>query len=754
MDNELPKYSPNMAERRTFVKESVTLKKKYGKGYDLIKRMGFSGGGLGIDGSGMTEPLTVNIRSKNQGLGILEGSNLHLGSDTPNKTSNTDNQTNIKRVKLVDISTDTKDIDDISQFDDIDICNCSIFSDTSRALCDIKKQLSNENDHLKNLLFETEEQLKNCLNDYNKLTNRLSILREVEVMTKSLYEIFKCLEHEMVLIEEYYFTADSLFTNNNSERIELSMEDHVKFLKSFENSILNFNKSCKSYFENYKDSICLKVTMSYLPFFNIIECILLSNLEKIYTKFWKPSITPNYGVELWHEIYSIFQLLNSEKYDSGEYVSNYDSLVTNTVGQGLKQYFMSWDPINCSEVGLSVLEIWSNLLPRDFINNKLLNGIIWKRHYEQLQIEYTEKRDLEYNIYDYIKKNNIEYKWLLLWLPLYNETGMATTVAKAIMNRISEILKTWKPPDLWPIYMLKIWRPILEVPEINQEMDCILDSSFNEFEKLMSNSIYPKLQTYLNESLDISIEIQINDSCIQYILTWFENEILSINTFVQLYAECIGPKWINCLLQTLKEVRKYSYLEQANIHKRKSLWLKIYEWYKYWKMNIPKQVLSSSIVKTFLIKGMILIDFHLNKYSELSSSDKSKTYRWIDHKDTYIPFIFEMSKAEQSNIILRNTLEWVCGECGLSFKPRIGKMVNGKQIFCMEYIDYYKLITTNNSMYFNIKPEKNKVLFYIHDGVPFYFDSSNSKDDLKLDKEWKPLAACDLLSQLGITLKR
>ncbi|KAL8425465.1 hypothetical protein Efla_002586 [Eimeria flavescens] len=44
------------------------MAKAYGKGFALLQRMGFKGGGLGRDGSGLVAPLEVKIRKKNQAL--------------------------------------------------------------------------------------------------------------------------------------------------------------------------------------------------------------------------------------------------------------------------------------------------------------------------------------------------------------------------------------------------------------------------------------------------------------------------------------------------------------------------------------------------------------------------------------------------------------------------------------------------------------------------------------------------------------
>merc|ERR1719473_1214217 len=48
--------------------EEQEMESKYGKGFAMLKKMGFKGGGLGKNEDGIANPIQVKVRKKNQAI--------------------------------------------------------------------------------------------------------------------------------------------------------------------------------------------------------------------------------------------------------------------------------------------------------------------------------------------------------------------------------------------------------------------------------------------------------------------------------------------------------------------------------------------------------------------------------------------------------------------------------------------------------------------------------------------------------------
>lgn len=748
-------------------KESEDLRAKYGKGFDIIKKMGFKGGGLGIDGSGISEPIQVKLRPTN--LGIMSESNssfnaseksLDLLVGAKNVEKNKKQKTNIEIEKTKQIKQDSRseiiqDFPKKAYLDDI-MESVSIQREVYRQK---RKDLE---EHFNEKQLEIEDQS----NSLENLREKKIIMDNLSIITKQIQRLFLKFHYDLekIMEDEIMTLFEKQGDNSSNEN-----EDYQDQMDSLEKLLDEFLMSFNGILDSCNDKSSREVSKSYLPYCSMIRDILQVSLKKLYKKERDMKLDPDFGISAWISIKTLFVNLQTSRKEK-EYDSKlcFEQLILETVGKYLEIYFScSWDPIKEDDYGISLLKIWINLIPLEFIKTNLMQ-VIWNKQVHQLQLNKIELKFRE-------TSENTKYKWIFKWLPYYYKFEMGYQVSKVISKYIHEALDEWEPPEEWPLSLLTLWKPILEARE-NQEAKEFENTGLfghethnnnllkQELNNIILSSICPKLLSFFNLNFQIEQDHEIQQlDCIDHLELWFNRDLIDKSLVSQIFIETIGPKWIKALELKLSNIR-YGY-NSIRDHKKNdpnslrneqfiALYKDLMEWYQFWRQIFSTGAIASAKSKAFLAKGLIYIDYHIYFYSDLDPELKKKSNSWIDYEsikdEDEEEEITELLDLKDDTLIL-NVLEWISDETGLVIKQSGRRNAHGRQIYSIEYEKYY--IESKNktqSSYFKSNPIILKLFFYIYQGVIFIRDpilqeSNNSED-------WIPVSIPKMLAKLGIEM--
>ncbi|KAH8583036.1 uncharacterized protein ELE39_003067 [Cryptosporidium sp. chipmunk genotype I] len=746
-------------------KESEDLRTKYGKGFDIIKKMGFKGGGLGVDGSGISEPIQVKIRPTN--LGIVGESDI-----SSNKTD-----------KFFDVSAGVKSLKEKNkkQKTSIDIEKAKETNQNAETkinqvfpkkayLDDIMESVSLQREicaqkrkELQDYLNEKQLEIEDQSNSLNNLEEKKSIMENLSIITKQIQRAFLKFHFDLERIMENEIV--NLF-EEQKDTSSIDNEDFQDQMDSLEKVVQEFSASFNGILNSCTDKSSREVSKSYLPYCSMARDILRVSLQKLYRKEKNMELDPDFGISAWIAIKTLFVSLQTSRKEK-EYDSKqcFEQLLLETVGKYLEVYFMcSWDPVRENEYGISLLNIWINLIPTEFIKTNLMQ-VIWNKQIHQLQLN---KIDLNSKDFSEISK----YKWLFSWLPYYYKFGMEYQVSEVISKHIYLALDEWEPPEEWPLSLLTLWKPLLKAQK-DHEAEDFEDIGFfdhethhsdfikQEFDNIILSNIFPKLITYFKIDFQVEQDHEIQQlDCFEHLELWFNRELFDKSLVSQIFTEVIGPKWIKALEMKLSNIRhEYRSIQDSSNETPDStnnehlivLYKDLLEWYQFWRQIFSTGAMASAKSKAFLAKGLIYIDYHINFYSDLDPEIKKKTNDWIDFESfkDQDEEILELQNLKDDSLML-GVLEWISDETGLVIKQSGRRNTHGRQIYSIEYAEYH--CESNNkikSSYFKSSPILLKLFFYINQGVIFIKDPELQKE-ADNSEDWIPVSIPKMLAKLGI----
>ncbi|KAF7457122.1 G-patch domain-containing protein [Cryptosporidium felis] len=745
-------------------KDPEELRAKYGKGFDLIKKLGFKGGGLGVDGGGIAEPIEVKARSGNIGIAArgysvskkVEESSHDFGE------KNSDVSKKKPKVDLLNENAGEKTQESFEPSSGHIHLRKPYMDDVLEDISTQRDKVAQKRKQLQTALHEKEFDIQNRDDLISQLREKKSIMESLTLTTKSLQRIFLKLQYDVdLLLEDEILT---LFPEEQRPSRSKSDEYEQDRMERLEIIVSEFLGNCESIFESCKDSSSRKISRSYLPYCSIVGNILRAPLQKIYESDWEVGIDPDFGISAWVTIKSLFVALQTPRKEK-EYDSKhcFEQLISDTAGKCLETYYRClWDPVGENEYGLSLLRIWLQLIPIEFVRAKLIQ-VIWKKQIHQLQHEEGDK-----GLFGSSQK--IKYKWLFLWLSFYYEQGMGGEISRVISKHIDRALEEWEPPEEWPISLLNTWKPILESKR-NQNSgwpeneiftlgyfpgDDLQNEEFpkKDIDRIITTKIVPKLLSFLRKHFQVQLDHEAQDmDCIFYLELWFKKELLEKSLVSQIFVQEIGPKWLKTLEWKLSGIR--AEYRNASTNHSVELFRDLLEWYMFWREIFSSGALASAKSKAFLTEGLVFIDFHVNNYSDLDPEKKDSTKKWLDYELSEETGRDFMQDDQRDDTLVFSVLEWIATETGLVIKQSSRTEDHGRQVYSVEYSEFAFQSNLERShkiqsKHFKVNPTKVKMLFYIRQGVIFTRDLSLNNKLSADSHSWSPESLKGFLTKLGI----
>ncbi|POM83841.1 GC-rich sequence DNA-binding factor-like protein family protein [Cryptosporidium meleagridis] len=745
-------------------KGTEDLRARYGKGFDIMRKMGFKGGGLGVDGSGISEPIQVKVRPTNLGIAVERDSSSNQSDKFKNKSTEVKNieEKNKKQKTSINEPAEAINQDPETKIHQI-FPKKGYLNDIMESVSLQREACEQNRKVLQECYNEKKLEIEYQSNSLDNLKEKKTIMENLSITTKQIQRIFlkfqydleKIMEDEIINLFEEQGDISSVENEDFQDQMD-SLEKVVQELSESFNRVLN---SCS-------DASSREVSKSYLPYCSIVRDILKVSLQKLYKKEKKMDLDPDFGISAWIAIKTLFVNLQTSRTEK-EYDSKlcFEQLLLDTVGKYLEVYFIcSWDPIKENEYGISLLSIWVNLIPSEFIKTNLMQ-VIWNKQIHQLQLDKIDSNS------EGISESS-KYKWLFRWLPYYYKFGMGYQISKVISKHIDVALEEWEPPEEWPLSLLTIWKPILETEKDYEAEDFDNIGFFDhetysshlikqEFDNIILSNIFPKLLSYFKIDLQVEQNHKLQQlDCFSHLELWFNNDLVGKSLVSQIFTDVIGPKWIKTLELKLSNIRneygltQYSRKETPNSPNNEqlvNLYKDLLEWYQFWREIFSKGAIASAKSKAFLAKGLIYIDYHINFYSDLDQEIKKKTNDWIDYEsfkdqDEEVP---EFMNLKDDSLIL-GALEWISDEVGLVIKQCRRTNDHGRQIYSIEYEEHYSESKNKvQSSYFKSNPIFLKLFFFINQGVIFIKDPEIKKDDNN-SENWTPNSIPKMLAKLGI----
>ncbi|KAH8741456.1 tuftelin-interacting protein [Cryptosporidium ryanae] len=676
---------------------------KYGKGFEIIRKMGFKGGGLGADGTGISEPIDVRGCQSSIGARSEKKHKRDVGSPVDSNGDGADSELGEGRTGL-DLNTKP----DVRE---------GYLDETLELLLSFRDELSARKGELEASLREDEAEAETMEGEMRDLERRRRILLDLSALTRKLSRCFVDFSSKIEMISEGE-ELTSLFAEAADGEVSAGSSNDGEYDKIgvVGRAVEELIEGARSAFLGSDSNSSADAAKSYLPYGKIIKSALEDVLRELYAKNWSLRKDPEYGISVWVSIKRLFVLFENngpreeEDYDSRHC---YERLAVAVVGRSLENYYTCfWDPVGESEFGLYLLQVWDGIVPGEYVRTRLLEEVIWRRQSQQLQLQAGETGAEDLNV--------SKHKWLFSWLPYYHKHGSGYFIARLMSRRIEKALDAWEPPETWPITLLSIWRPVLESNmvalggsdaddriHLNSEHAGTADET-NEFMYLILSMVYPKLSAYLEDCLTVRQDHELQDlSSIDHLDEWFKEDLLDKFLVSQLFVEVIGPKWLRCLGDKLSGVRnEYLGTTRNDGHpprgehasgagsleagraadepgdvggvpgdlRANSRLKDILSWYEYWRNVFSRRVMVSSRTKAFFARGLIMIDFHIHYYSSLSRDGETDTNRWIDYAELerdcgagsgdHLGANSSASAPTWEDSFVLGLLEWVSSETG------------------------------------------------------------------------------------------
>ncbi|KAJ1605830.1 putative tuftelin-interacting protein [Cryptosporidium canis] len=743
-------------------RESEDLRAKYGKGFDLIKKLGFKGGGLGVDGSGISEPIQVRVRPAN--LGITGEGGVHSEAPVGVSLGSRSLDERSKRQRTGKVLEASGEMERPKPDLGPEFPKKAYLDDIMESVSIQRELHSGEKRECRESLVERQLEIDNLGELLKGLAEKKLILENLGTVTRQIQRAFLKFHHDLERVTEDEITT--LFEAEQSDSPSNEGESCQDQIDRLEGLVSEFSASLGQILGSCGDPSSREVCKSYLPYCSMVKSMLRPTLQSLYNRERDMRLDPDFGVSTWISIKGLFVFLQTSRKEK-DYDSKlcFEQLVTETLGKYLETYFVcSWDPIRENEYGISLLSIWINLIPPEFIKTSIIKAV-WNKQIHQLQLNKMVSESGSAH-------SNSKYKWLFQWLPYYFKFGMGYQVSRVISRHIDSALEEWEPPEEWPLSLLTLWKPILETQRSHEtdELDALglgcetrpSSLTSQELSSIILTSIYPKLLAYFSARFSVEQSHRLQQlECIDHLDLWFKSELIDKSLASQILTDQVGPKWIKALEIKLSNIR----LEYRSAKDRApespdsdtgarlaALYGDLLEWYQFWRTVLSTGVFASAKSKAFLARGLLYIDYHVNFHSDLAPELKRTSDDWVDYgshrdQDDEIP---ELQDLNDDSLIL-GVLEWVSDETGLVLRQSGRNSPHGRQIFSVEYGEQsVESGKKARSSYFRLEPVGIKLFFYVNQGVIFVRDSGTQREGSDTSGDWTPVSVPGMLARLGI----
>ena len=587
-------------------KKELKMKKDYGRGYNLLKGIGFNvGEGLGKHNQGIVEPIIAKKRPDRQGLNFNDYSE-HSKEDKEVLTQIRESHLQEKTPNWKRKKEDDDEFDDLQTFKKQRETRNKEFAEQRKLLRkkkrqEVRQEYENYKKSLESIKFNKGKlndkiidmtgEVPSVISDYSALNSGsvkekkesclLGLKKDLNFYTEqtkySLEDLDRKIKNANDEIVSYNYEKQTLLNEISSTEEKLAnldeFQNEVKKIldlpKETETQMLTFISHLNILHCNYPKHFAAYKIISYAT--NILK----RKLKKLY-KNWNIPEKPELHISLIKSFSSCLERTLEpsspqsqtkgesspfSKSDSnpGDSLSSLllASLLNDSFYPEIRRFIVSlWDPHNPLPL-LPLLSAWKPIIP-SFLQNTILHTLILPK-LEQAIAQFNPRTQI-----------NPIHLWVHPWLPFLSH-NLNDFLVK-IKQRFVIALKECDIADPAVRNMLQPWRIVF-----SQQMwdDFMLRSVVPKLnDAVMSVVVNPKAQEVSGKRGILALK---------NVFAWAE--FIQIEHFISIFEEFFFDNWLGVLKKWLKQK------DQANYHE-------ILEWYSGWKAFFPPVMLENERIKT------------------------------------------------------------------------------------------------------------------------------------------------------------
>lgn len=253
------------------------------------------------------------------------------------------------------------------------------------------------------------------------------------------------------------------------------------------------------------------------------------------------------------------------------------------------------------------------------------------------------------------------HTWLHPWLPHLSPHHLQL-LSSPLRVKIGQALEAyWNPRDRSAVNLLLPWQHVFDT---------------YSFAALLQRSVMPKLHDHL-----LNVPIRPDNQQLeglQDVLVWAP--LLPVEMLVNLFVTAFFPRW----LQVLKVWLSSTHADFSEI----------LEWYSGWKETLPAALVSHARVQGIFVEALQLMNFASAALGLPVIQQQPVGHRGLGVVGPTTPSNGCMEPhapepAEPTPPTLLEYLEGLAKEKGILFKPKVGRVEEGKQVYAYGRMNMY-----------------------------------------------------------------
>lgn len=623
------------------------------KGFKLLKKMGYTGGGLGKDEQGITAPIEVKLRPKNMGMGF----NDYKESKMP-VLDNVEAETKLSVTTKVAVSKEkrwSKKKQGKKSADKYVTAEELLLKKQEEGLEDVKVQkvldmrgpqvriLSN----LENLNAE-EEAKENDVPMPELQHNIKLILDMAEVDIQKIDRDLRREREKVVSLqrEKEKFQKEAARQKKQIDVMEVickivekAEEDNLAGVLTLESLLSTFGDLKKRFGDDYK-----------LCNLSSIVCSLAYPLLIRVFQGWEPLKNPHHGMQLMASWKDLLQGDQEQPFDYSESAmdaSPYAQLVNEVIFPAIRisgtNTWQARDP----EPMLSFLELWENLLP-PLVLQSILENIVMPELLKAV------------DIWDPCRETVPIHVWVHPWLPLLGQRLEA--LYHTIQFKFRNVLQAWQVSDSSACTILSPWKDVFDA---------------RSWERLIAESILPKLMIAMQE-FQVNPANQ-NLDHFNWVMIWAS--AVPIHHMVNLLEIGFFRKWHHALYQWLCSTPDFN---------------EVMRWYTGWKSLFPATLLENERIRLLFASGLDMMKQAAEGMTVVQPGTRENIsyLRATEHRQFEAQqAALKMHAESMINATLKEKIQDFAESQGVMFAPKDGKLHNNLPVYgfgsiniCMDYV--------------------------------------------------------------------